>query len=255
MGPWDGVMCQAGPGLDHAAPGTTGMGLWPLAKQQVWPGWDRGVPGTGRCCTRRCQDATVLHQAWAEWDCARGKGWCCAGWGNTRHGQGRIQPRLLPGEDLTLSFLRALNFFRHSTVSCLCIMEATVERCCRGQGGSAPGVGGHRAGGHTPGQGDDGGDTALTQTHGCLRASWAVMRLAGLMVSIWLMRFFASGVTVSHSGEGNWGGDGTHGAGEGQPHSAHVPPPPHMSPTSHGRHGPKPSPRLCLVVTSCSIPQ
>lgn len=34
------------------------------------------------------------------------------------------------GAGLTLSFLRALNFFRHSTVSCLCIMEATVERCC-----------------------------------------------------------------------------------------------------------------------------
>lgn len=31
----------------------------------------------------------------------------------------------------TLSFLRALNFFRQSTVSCLCIMEATVERCWR----------------------------------------------------------------------------------------------------------------------------
>lgn len=31
----------------------------------------------------------------------------------------------------TLSFLLALNFFRHSTVSCLCIMDATVERCCR----------------------------------------------------------------------------------------------------------------------------
>lgn len=30
----------------------------------------------------------------------------------------------------TFSFLLALNFFRHSTVSCLCIMEATVERCC-----------------------------------------------------------------------------------------------------------------------------
>lgn len=39
------------------------------------------------------------------------------------------------GPCLTLSFLRALNFFRHSTVSCLCIMEATVERCC-GQRGS-----------------------------------------------------------------------------------------------------------------------
>lgn len=43
----------------------------------------------------------------------------------------------------------------------------------------------------------------LTQTHGCLRASWAVILLAGLMVSIWLIRFLASGVTVSHSGEGN----------------------------------------------------
>lgn len=29
----------------------------------------------------------------------------------------------------TLSFLLALNFFRHSTVSCLCIMDATVDRC------------------------------------------------------------------------------------------------------------------------------
>lgn len=44
---------------------------------------------------------------------------------------------------------------------------------------------------------------ALTQTHGCFRASWAVILLAGLIVSIWLIRFFASGVTVSHSGEGN----------------------------------------------------
>lgn len=43
----------------------------------------------------------------------------------------------------------------------------------------------------------------LTQTHGCLRACSAVILLAGLMVSIWLMRFLASGVTVSHSGEGN----------------------------------------------------
>ena len=30
---------------------------------------------------------------------------------------------------LTFSFLLALNFFKQSTVSCLCIMEATVERC------------------------------------------------------------------------------------------------------------------------------
>lgn len=38
------------------------------------------------------------------------------------------------GPGLTLSFLRALNFFRHSTVSCLCIIEATVERCCGKRG-------------------------------------------------------------------------------------------------------------------------
>lgn len=53
-------------------------------------------------------------------------------------GAGRISTvpsPLLPTNPLTLSFLRALNFFKHSTVSCLCIMEATVERCCRGQWG------------------------------------------------------------------------------------------------------------------------
>lgn len=44
----------------------------------------------------------------------------------------------------------------------------------------------------------------LTEIQGCLRASEAVMRLAGLIVSILLMRSFASGVTVSHSGEGNF---------------------------------------------------
>ncbi len=42
----------------------------------------------------------------------------------------------------------------------------------------------------------------LTQIHWCLRASAAVMRLAGFIVSIELMRFFASEVTVSHSGAG-----------------------------------------------------
>lgn len=46
--------------------------------------------------------------------------------------------------------------------------------------------------------------SALTQTHGCFRASWAVILLAGLIVSIWLIRFLASGVTVSHSGDGNY---------------------------------------------------
>jgi hypothetical protein len=44
----------------------------------------------------------------------------------------------------------------------------------------------------------------LTQIHGCFSASEAVMRLAGLMVSILLMRSLASGVTVSHSGDGNF---------------------------------------------------
>lgn len=43
----------------------------------------------------------------------------------------------------------------------------------------------------------------LTQTQGCLRACSAVILLAGLMVNIWLIRFLASGVTVSHSGDGN----------------------------------------------------
>lgn len=44
---------------------------------------------------------------------------------------------------------------------------------------------------------------ALTQTQGCLSAWSAVILLAGLIVNIWLIRFLASGVTVSHSGEGN----------------------------------------------------
>lgn len=35
----------------------------------------------------------------------------------------------------TLSFLLALNFFRHSTVSCLCIMDATVDRCWKTERG------------------------------------------------------------------------------------------------------------------------
>lgn len=42
----------------------------------------------------------------------------------------------------------------------------------------------------------------LTQIHGCLRASEAVIRLAGFTDNIWLIRFLASGVTVSHSGDG-----------------------------------------------------
>lgn len=68
-----------------------------------------------------------------------------------------------------LSLRRALNFLRHSTVSCLWSVEATRSRW---------------------------------QIQGCFSASSAVIRLAGFTVSIELIRFFASGVTVSHSGDG-----------------------------------------------------
>lgn len=51
--------------------------------------------------------------------------------------------------------------------------------------------------------------TKLTDIQGCFRASAAVMRLDGFMVNILLMRSFASGVTVSHSGEGNCQSKGT----------------------------------------------
>ncbi len=50
---------------------------------------------------------------------------------------------------------------------------------------------------------NSGGLSPLTQTHGCLSAWSDVILFAGLIVNIWLMRFLASGVTVSHSGEGN----------------------------------------------------
>ena len=43
---------------------------------------------------------------------------------------------------------------------------------------------------------------AHTLIHGCLSAWAAVIRLAGLTVNILLMRFLASVVTVSHSGDG-----------------------------------------------------
>lgn len=41
-----------------------------------------------------------------------------------------------------------------------------------------------------------------TQIQGCLSASEAVILLDGFTANILLMRFLASGVTVSHSGEG-----------------------------------------------------
>lgn len=120
----------------------------------------------------------------------------------------------------TLSFRRALNLRRHSTVSCLCIMDATVERCCR--------IKQELQALHTTFSAFSPilfhlkiltwrlhysnllctivvrSTKTLTQIQGCLRACSAVILLAGLMVNIWLIRFFASGVTVSHSGDGNW---------------------------------------------------
>lgn len=57
---------------------------------------------------------------------------------------------------------------------------------------------------------------SLTEIQGCLSASAAVMRLDGLMVSILLMRSLASGVTVSHSGEGNYRGEGRRHREEGR---------------------------------------
>lgn len=129
----------------------------------------------------------------------------------------------------TLSFLRALNFFRHSTVSCLCIMDATVDRCWENEeqkekkrqkkiSSSRSLCSFHLSSILTrcnvsrwrDVQRMNGCLETLTQTHGCLRASWAVILLAGLMVSIWLIRFLASGVTVSHSGEGNWSDQQNH---------------------------------------------
>ena len=68
-----------------------------------------------------------------------------------------------------LSLRRALNFLRQSTVSWRCNVDATRSRW---------------------------------QIQGCFNASAAVIRFAGLTVSIELIKFFASGVTVSHSGEG-----------------------------------------------------
>jgi len=68
-----------------------------------------------------------------------------------------------------LSFRLALNFFRHSTVSWRWRVDAT---------------------------------RSLWQIQGCLRACSAVILRPGGTVSIELIRFFASGVTVSHSGDG-----------------------------------------------------
>lgn len=100
---------------------------------------------------------------------------------------------------LTFSFLLALNFFRHSTVSCLCIMEATVERCCK-HSQQIQSI--HTVTTHVRAS----VCVCVTPTHiqGCFKASEAVTLLAGLIVSILLIKSLASGVTVSHSGDGNW---------------------------------------------------
>ncbi len=45
-------------------------------------------------------------------------------------------------------------------------------------------------------------EVELTKIHWCLSASAAVIRLEGFIVSIELIRLFASAVTVSHSGGG-----------------------------------------------------
>lgn len=42
----------------------------------------------------------------------------------------------------------------------------------------------------------------LTHIHGCFKASEAVILLEGLTVNMLFIRLFASGVTVSHSGDG-----------------------------------------------------
>lgn len=214
-----------------------------------WPGWDHGTLGMARMGPWHSGNGQA----------GPGRVVLCRG-GHSGQGQGWTQPwglpraphlELPPGVELFQTLYRLLPVHHGGHGGAL----------LRGTGGSAPGTGGHRARGASGGGGDMPrvGATALTQTHGCLRASWAVMRLAGLMVSIWLMRFFASGVTVSHSGEGNCGGGegggtGGHGgvtAAEGQPHGACVPPPPCASLTGHRGCGPKSPP----VLRSCSAPQ
>ncbi len=41
-----------------------------------------------------------------------------------------------------------------------------------------------------------------TQIQGCFKASIALILFAGFTVNIWLIKFLASAVTVSHSGDG-----------------------------------------------------
>ena len=101
------------------------------------------------------------------------------------------------------SFLLALNFFKHSTVSCRWTILATRSLCWKMEIFQLI---------ETPRYNPKNYKIIktsififlLTQIHGCLRASSERILLAGFTVSIWLIRFLASGVTVSHSGDGYW---------------------------------------------------
>lgn len=95
-----------------------------IGAESTWHVWCGVVPRSLNPCAsprQACQDSLASlsmgpsrAHPWVRWGKRAG------GWGL--------------GPCLTLSFLRALNFFRHSTVSCLCIMEATVDRCCGKRG-------------------------------------------------------------------------------------------------------------------------
>lgn len=124
----------------------SGVGL-----KDVGRGGDTATARRGNGC-----DGTALRSERDGDTATVGRGHGHGGVGRGHGGVGRGHGAM--GPPPTFSFLRALNFFRHSTVSCLCIMEATVERCCGDSGvstGRAPhgdGVGragGQWGGGHT----------------------------------------------------------------------------------------------------------
>lgn len=117
----------------------SGVGL-----KDVGRGGDTATARRGNGC-----DGTALRSERDGDTATVGRGHGHGGVGRGHGGVGRGHGAM--GPPPTFSFLRALNFFRHSTVSCLCIMEATVERCCGDSGvstGRAPhGDGVGRAGG------------------------------------------------------------------------------------------------------------
>lgn len=123
-GPWDTRGCHGDTvGCGQGGSGRYGTQQSPamgLQSDRDVLRWNRGrgeSTGMGLRDTGRCGDT-------AGWGHGHG------GMGTQRGGAGRAGMGPRP----TFSFLRALNFFRHSTVSCLCIMEATVERCCGDSG-------------------------------------------------------------------------------------------------------------------------